>query len=519
MSNKVKISELEALKANESTEGLYTVGAKEGGNVKVPLDRFAEKEAVKTELNKKARIESPSFSGTPNAPTPVKTSNNTRIATTAFVKTVVNDYATKDSPAFTGTPTAPTQPKSERNTRIATTGFAYDIAEEYGFRASEYGNNYRSIGIMGGNGTMDSPFTAIIGSDEWYGGLAAYNIHSGELAALDTDDNPLGEAFLKLDAMSWDVVYPEDDWNARTIACIIKNTAPAYSTLQIQVDTYDNLKTVVPLVEGMNYIEVLLEGHDEGTKLTARNTSLGDAPQFMGEAVPADEEPDEEDYFAWGTIPPKGRNCSFLAKTPGYYYHFGQTTLSEGETAIFYTVDFGSSWKKITLPAGGGETDTFDGDKTITGNLNVGGTLAVTGAVTAQSMTLGSSPVPESSDSSVPTTEWVRANYATTRATVLIDGLSLEKPLSFLVMSSGSIAFTVMQVCPSGHICKITFLCTSVANSVELKIKKKTTDAEETVTVEREDGYSGVWGFDVALYNIGFFRGYRIMALDHCRIY
>ncbi|HFI4146053.1 TPA: phage tail protein [Escherichia coli] len=102
--------------------------------------------------------ESPTFTGTPKAPTPAAGNNTTQLATTAFVQAaltaLINDApATLDtlkeiavainndpkfsttinnalalkaplsSPALTGTPTAPTAAQSVNNTQIATTAF------------------------------------------------------------------------------------------------------------------------------------------------------------------------------------------------------------------------------------------------------------------------------------------------------------------------------------------------------------------------------------------------------------
>ncbi|HDK1662811.1 TPA: phage tail protein [Escherichia coli] len=102
--------------------------------------------------------ESPTFTGTPKAPTPAAGNNTTQLATTAFVQaaltalingapatldtlkeiavainndpkfstTINNALALKaplSSPAFTGTPTAPTAAQSVNNTQIATTAF------------------------------------------------------------------------------------------------------------------------------------------------------------------------------------------------------------------------------------------------------------------------------------------------------------------------------------------------------------------------------------------------------------
>ena len=70
----------------------------------------------------------PIFTGTPRAPTASTGTNNTQIATTEFVKSSINNidftpYATKLSPVFTGAPQAPTPGVGTNNTQIATTAF------------------------------------------------------------------------------------------------------------------------------------------------------------------------------------------------------------------------------------------------------------------------------------------------------------------------------------------------------------------------------------------------------------
>ena len=60
---------------------------------------------------------SPSFTGTPTAPTASVLTNTTQLATTAFVQN------NKISPAFTGTPTAPTASNGTSTTQIATTAY------------------------------------------------------------------------------------------------------------------------------------------------------------------------------------------------------------------------------------------------------------------------------------------------------------------------------------------------------------------------------------------------------------
>jgi hypothetical protein len=66
---------------------------------------------------------SPTFTGTPLAPTAAAATNTTQIATTAFVQTAVSGLAPLSSPVFTGNPTAPTQTAGNSSTRLATTAF------------------------------------------------------------------------------------------------------------------------------------------------------------------------------------------------------------------------------------------------------------------------------------------------------------------------------------------------------------------------------------------------------------
>lgn len=67
-----------------------------------------------------APLASPTFTGTPAAPTPVTNVNTTQIPTTAWVNTW---YAAKESPTLTGTPTAPTATPGTNTGQIATTEF------------------------------------------------------------------------------------------------------------------------------------------------------------------------------------------------------------------------------------------------------------------------------------------------------------------------------------------------------------------------------------------------------------
>ncbi len=72
-----------------------------------------------------ALLASPTFTGTPAAPTATAGTNTTQIATTAFVGTALGSYAPLASPTLTGTPLAPTAAVGTNTTQIADTAFVY----------------------------------------------------------------------------------------------------------------------------------------------------------------------------------------------------------------------------------------------------------------------------------------------------------------------------------------------------------------------------------------------------------
>ncbi|EHW7691077.1 phage tail protein [Escherichia coli] len=169
-----------------------------------------------------AQKESPTFTGTPKAPTPAAGNNTTQVATTAFVQaaltaiingapatldtlkeiavainndpkfstTINNALALKApllSPALTGTPTAPTAAQSVNNTQIATTAFvksaiaamvgsapaALDTLNEL---AAALGNdpNFATtmLNALAGKQPLDNTLTNLSGKD--VAGLLAY---------------------------------------------------------------------------------------------------------------------------------------------------------------------------------------------------------------------------------------------------------------------------------------------------------------------------------------------------------
>ncbi|EPJ3003529.1 phage tail protein [Escherichia coli] len=185
-------------------------------------DQMAKHLAAQDPHSQYAPKESPTFTGTPKAPTPAAGNNTTQVATTAFVQaaltalingapatldtlkeiaaainndpkfstTINNALALKaplSSPALTGTPTAPTAAQSVNNTQIATTAFvksaiaamvgsapaALDTLNEL---AAALGNdpNFATtmLNALSGKQPLDNTLTNLSGKD--VAGLLAY---------------------------------------------------------------------------------------------------------------------------------------------------------------------------------------------------------------------------------------------------------------------------------------------------------------------------------------------------------
>ena len=203
-------------------------------------DQMAKHLAAPDPHSQYAPKASPTFTGTPKAPTPAAGNNTTQVATTAFVQaaltalingapatldtlkeiaaainndpkfstTINNALALKaplSNPALTGTPTAPTAAQSVNNTQIATTAFvksaiaamvgsapaALDTLNEL---AAALGNdpNFATtmLNALAGKQPLDNTLTNLSGKD--VAGLLTY-LGLGEAAKRDvgTGDNQI----------------------------------------------------------------------------------------------------------------------------------------------------------------------------------------------------------------------------------------------------------------------------------------------------------------------------------------
>jgi hypothetical protein len=91
------------------------------------LTTYARGDHVHPSDTTKAPLASPTFTGTPAAPTATYPNSTTQVATTGFVST---NFAPLVSAPLTGTPTAPTAATGTNTTQIATTAFVLAVRQD-----------------------------------------------------------------------------------------------------------------------------------------------------------------------------------------------------------------------------------------------------------------------------------------------------------------------------------------------------------------------------------------------------
>ncbi|WP_112974606.1 phage tail-collar fiber domain-containing protein [Escherichia coli] len=303
---------------------------------------------------------SPTFTGTPKAPTPAAGNNTTQVATTAFVQaaltalingapatldtlkeiaaainndpnfstTINNALALKaplSSPALTGTPTAPTAAQSVNNTQIATTAFvksaiaamvgsapaALDTLNEL---AAALGNdpNFATtmLNALAGKQPLDNTLTNLSGKD--VAGLLAY-LGLGEGSAL-----PVGVP------VPWPSATPPTGW--------LKCNGAAFSA-----EEYPELAKVYPTNKLPDLRGEFIRGWDDGRGVDAGRQLLSS----QGDAIRNIE------GFADGGI-----GMSFDA-IRGAFYDAGtrSATMANNTTAIGKTDDLGFDASRVVPTA------------------------------------------------------------------------------------------------------------------------------------------------------------------------
>jgi hypothetical protein len=108
-----------------------------------------------------ALVASPTFTGTPTAPTAAIGTNSAQLATCAFVMAEIGslNFAPLASPAFTGTPTAPTAVPATNNTQLATTAFVMAAVSAVTAGVSSFNTRTGAVTLIASDVTATGVFT------------------------------------------------------------------------------------------------------------------------------------------------------------------------------------------------------------------------------------------------------------------------------------------------------------------------------------------------------------------------
>ncbi|HAX2020133.1 TPA: hypothetical protein JW532_004501, partial [Escherichia coli] len=256
-------------------------------------DQMAKHLAAPDPHSQYAPKASPTFTGTPKAPTPAAGNNTTQVATTAFVQaaltalingapatldtlkeiaaainndpnfstTINNALALKaplSSPALTGTPTAPTAAQSVNNTQIATTAFVKSAI------AGMVGSAPAALDTL-------NELAAALGNEHRHRG---YGLHGDDA---DAKMFPLNKPVLITDVLTASGKAGESGTLARSLDAIADQAKPVTIVVRVpQGETEDETTT--------NIIgAVTAEGKKTGMKaLLSAQSQLGVKPRILG---------------------------------------------------------------------------------------------------------------------------------------------------------------------------------------------------------------------------------------------
>lgn len=147
------LAELQALLAAEATARQAADAAEAGA-------RAAADTGLQNQVDLRAPLASPSLTGTPTAPTAAGGTSTGQLATTAFVQDAVSagtaglasssslaSYAPLNSPNFSGNPQAPKRAWGDNSNSIAVTSWVNDITTWHGQRLDSIESRLSDAGI------------------------------------------------------------------------------------------------------------------------------------------------------------------------------------------------------------------------------------------------------------------------------------------------------------------------------------------------------------------------------------
>ncbi|QHL83813.1 phage tail protein [Escherichia coli] len=338
-------------------------------------DQMAKHLAAPDPHSQYAPKESPTFTGTPKAPTPAAGNNTTQIATTEFVQaaltalingapatldtlkeiaaainndpkfstTINNALALKaplSSPALTGTPTAPTAAQSVNNTQIATTAFvksaiagmvgsapaALDTLNEL---AAALGNdpNFATtmLNALAGKQPLDNTLTNLSGKD--VAGLLTY-LGLGEGSAL-----PVGVP------VPWPSATPPTGW--------LKCNGAAFSA-----EEYPELAKAYPTNKLPDLRGEFIRGWDDGRGMDTGRAILSAQGDAIRNIYGEFKTVNTENYSIWESVGSfKGAVVPLNPSTNNSYFSLIRSMVTERTDGAVYPKVIGLDASRIVPTA------------------------------------------------------------------------------------------------------------------------------------------------------------------------
>ncbi|ECR5746586.1 phage tail protein [Salmonella enterica] len=338
-------------------------------------DQMAKHLAAPDPHSQYAPKASPTFTGTPKAPTPAAGNNTTQLATTAFVQaalttlingapatldtlkeiaaainndpkfstTINNALALKaplSSPALTGTPTAPTAAQSVNNTQIATTAFvksaiaamvgsapaALDTLNEL---AAALGNdpNFATtmLNALAGKQPLDNTLTNLSGKD--VAGLLAY-LGLGEGSAL-----PVGVP------VPWPSATPPTGW--------LKCNGAAFSA-----EEYPELAKAYPTNKLPDLRGEFIRGWDDGRGMDTGRVILSAQGDAIRNIYGEFKTVNTENYSIWESVGSfKGAVVPLNPSTNNSYFSLIRSMVTERTDGAVYPKVIGLDASRIVPTA------------------------------------------------------------------------------------------------------------------------------------------------------------------------
>ncbi|EDB5125086.1 phage tail protein [Escherichia coli] len=338
-------------------------------------DQMAKHLAAPDPHSQYAPKASPTFTGTPKAPTPAAGSNTTQVATTAFVQaaltalingapatldtlkeiaaainndpnfstTINNALALKaplSSPALTGTPTAPTAAQSVNNTQIATTAFvksaiagmvgsapaALDTLNEL---AAALGNdpNFATtmLNELAGKQPLDNTLTNLSGKD--VAGLLTY-LGLGEGSAL-----PVGVP------VPWPSATPPTGW--------LKCNGAAFSA-----EEYPELAKAYPTNKLPDLRGEFIRGWDDGRGMDTGRAILSAQGDAIRNIYGEFKTVNTENYSIWESVGSfKGAVVPLNPSTNNSYFSLIRSMVTERTDGAVYPKVIGLDASRIVPTA------------------------------------------------------------------------------------------------------------------------------------------------------------------------